>query len=431
MAIQDFMPRVGYGLDRVPTGAKNADDLLALLPNPDATSIFYSPYDVDGSIAKAAFERGWPVDRIFVNCPADCRRTVRSNVRRFKGCETQVFSWSENFVFSIKSLRATMDKIFEHLRDPKFVIGFNPDWRFYKKFIEAYLPKADYMAWISPDGWLTREGDADFRQQLMPGVTEIIHNSRSADRFKDIYTHDGCTIVSWSHSRSSAKAKYRFDDREPMDRDLNRELEERGLILQDLGTTLQILSKIEAKIGLAPLPMFVHATNLFAEEAKLLAVPEGHPQAMPFFTHGWVGFIDRSKFSCKYKDLLRSYNVVFAEFVRKPRKDGKSKLLDRMEILSPGCGWSATVANIPVASLAEARSIRSINRRTLTRWLGSLSFAGRRVSPSFFSRYPMVERTRLWDDDQELYDLCGLTESDIAIIEAKILPWPASDSQNA
>jgi hypothetical protein len=427
MAIQDFMPRVGYGLDQVPTGAKNADDLLALLPNPDASSIFYIPYDVDGSIAKAAFERGWPVERIFVHCPEDCIRTVRSNVRRFKGCETQVIPWPKNFVFSIKRLRVAMDKIFEHLRDPKFVIGFNPDWRFYKQFIEAYMPRAEHMAWICPDGWLNRESDKEFRRKIVPGISTIIHNSRTADRFRDVYKQDGCTIVAWTTRHNGSEAAiYQLDGASPVKRYLTAELDDRDCILPDLGPTIDLITKIQDKIGLRQLEVQTRACNLTSEEAKASVVPAEHAKAQAYYTHGWQGYIDGEKFFCD-DSVRQKYNVVFLSPARQPQKNGKTKLFDKMQILRANTGFPDIYLSLPAASLLEAQSLRSICQRTITRWLATLVGAGRYITPANFSRFPALSTTRCWGSDQELYELCELTQVEIAMIESKILSWPAND----
>lgn len=134
---------------------------------------------------------------------------------------------------------------------------------------------------------------------------------------------------------------------------------------------------------------------------------------------GW-SYIDRKKIT-KMVDTIDMYKPMISklscEHAGNPDKQGKYRILSRMEILKPGeiCTQSYLIV-CPCQTEREARNVYSYLRTKFVRFLILQTLSGMNISTNNFRFVPWLDFSKSWTDE-ELFTRYGLTETEIQFID--------------
>ncbi|MDR1369538.1 MAG: Eco57I restriction-modification methylase domain-containing protein [Dysgonamonadaceae bacterium] len=134
------------------------------------------------------------------------------------------------------------------------------------------------------------------------------------------------------------------------------------------------------------------------------------------------------------KDLIKKWKVMTSktsyDHAGLPDKEGKRRVLSRVEILRPG--YICTETYILLGSFetkAEASNCISYATTKLVRFLvAQLSFS-QDITKDRFAFVPMQDFSESWTDEK-LYKKYGLTQDEIAFIESMIRPMEITEGEN-
>ncbi len=110
-----------------------------------------------------------------------------------------------------------------------------------------------------------------------------------------------------------------------------------------------------------------------------------------------------------------------------PGKDGRRRVLSKIDILPPGTICTETYLVIGAYDDEEkAQNLVAYMKTRLYRFLVSQFMFSHHITKDSYSLVPILDMTKLWTDEK-LYKKYSLTEEEIAFIESKIRPMEADD----
>jgi site-specific DNA-methyltransferase (adenine-specific) len=110
-----------------------------------------------------------------------------------------------------------------------------------------------------------------------------------------------------------------------------------------------------------------------------------------------------------------------------PGKDGRRRVLSKIDILPPGTICTETYLVISAYGDEEqARNLVSYMKTRLFRFLVAQFMYSHHITKDSYAFVPVLDMSNQWTDEK-LYKRYGLTDDEIAFIESKIRPMPASD----
>lgn len=146
-----------------------------------------------------------------------------------------------------------------------------------------------------------------------------------------------------------------------------------------------------------------------------------------------VGPYKRSEISTGI-EMIDKWKVISSrsghEHAGNPGKDGRRRVLSKIEILPPGTICTETYLVIGnYDSELEAKNLVAYMQTTFFRFLVAQLMYSHGITKETYIYIPILDMTKLWTD-RMLYKRYGLTKEEIAFIESMIRPMENSKDQD-
>jgi site-specific DNA-methyltransferase (adenine-specific) len=293
-----------------------------------------------------------------------------------------------------------------------------------------------YLSMVIPSRWMAGgRGLGDFRAEFLSDrhIRTLVDYENAKDAFPTVGIGGGICYFLWDRDNTGL-CECTFNRNGAIIGPHTRQLDEFDVFVRDK-RAVDVLRKVVAAGGQAFESLvsgdtpFGLATNFhdYVRDAVpkkgqlLLRANDG--------TKRVSGAVSRAKVQ-KNTQLIDVWKLFLpvAGSGRERERSGVDVVLGPPIIGGPGSVCTQTyLAAGPLASEAEARSVESYLRTRLARFLISLRKPAQHVFKGMYRWLPIQTWDRHWTD-QDLYQMYGINEDEVALIEGMIRPMDAADA---
>lgn len=293
----------------------------------------------------------------------------------------------------------------------------------YDKFVEqAKKLNPRFLSMIIPARWYSGGRGLDcFRQSMLKDkrIVKLVDFFDSKECFPGVDVAGGICYFLWSRDNPTEECVVvnHFNQKVTTE---SRPLDEYDIFIRN-NLAVDIVKKVMAKKEptmdsvVCPVSLFGFNTNAVLPEKGDLKIRHS----------GGIGYCDKSSVK-DGKDIINKYKVIISaasyDHGGQPDKDGKRRILSRVEILDPNviCTSTYIVVN-SFDSKEEAENLVKLLKTQFVRFLLSMVCISQHISRDTFKFVPQLDYKRLWTD-KDLYQKYNLTSDEIEFIEAMMKP---------
>ena len=178
---------------------------------------------------------------------------------------------------------------------------------------------------------------------------------------------------------------------------------------------------------------FVFSSKPFGLRSYVVGYDQPKVNSLSLFGSKGISYIDVEDVTIN-KDLIGKWKVIMsktsAEHAGQSDKDGKKKVVSKIEVLSPGAICTESYLLLSVFEIeTEAKNMKSYVQTRFFRFLLSTILLTQNIAKDKFQFIPLQDFTSSsdidWsqsvaDIDRQLYTKYGLSEEEVAFIEGMI-----------
>jgi site-specific DNA-methyltransferase (adenine-specific) len=292
----------------------------------------------------------------------------------------------------------------------------------YNKFIQqAKKLNPRYLTMIIPSRWFAGgKGLDDFRNEMLNDnkISKLIDFWDSTDCFPGVDIAGGICYFLWErdYSGNCEVTNIHKDKIQSSIRPLNE-----FATLVRFGTAASIIKKIQV-LKEKNMSKQVSSRKPFGLATNIRPLKTGD---LTLIWNGGEGLFERSQIEVG-KDLIDKWKVITSKVSYdhggQPDKEGKRRVLSRLEILPPKtiCTETYIIAG-SFDNEANCKNLIQYLKTKFVRFLVSQLSFSQDITKDRFSFVPIQDFTETWDDEK-LYLKYGLTVEEIAFIESMIRP---------
>ena len=297
----------------------------------------------------------------------------------------------------------------------------------YNKFVEqAKKLTPRYLTMIIPSRWFAGgKGLNEFRMEMLNDnrIRKIVDYEDASEVFPGVSIAGGICYFLWEQSYSGPCEIVHIHNGTEM-------------------ATVRILNEFESFIRHSQAVPIVRKV-LAKKEANMASQVSSYkpfglrtyvtPQKSGDITLHWQkgeGPYNRDEITVGI-EMIDKWKVISSrsghEHAGNPGKDGRRRVLSKIEILPPGTICTETY--LVIGSYSEemqARNLMAYMKTRFFRFLVSLFMYSHSITKDTYAFVPILDMNTHWSDEM-LYERYGLSNQEITFIESKILPMEAND----
>lgn len=294
----------------------------------------------------------------------------------------------------------------------------------YQYFIDTAIAlNPSYISLITPSRWFAGGKGLDrFREQMLADsrICKIVDFVNAKDCFPTSSISGGVNFFLWcaNHQGACEFTTVLNGNKNTSLRNLNEHE-----VFVRFYTAVEILNRIDYAEN--SIRQILSSRNPFGLSTAVRGETHSFDGAIRIISSKGVGYIKRDEITAN-QDLIDSYKVLISritfEHAGEPDKDGAVRVISKIELLQPGsvCTDSYIVGG-GFDTEVEANNFILYLKCKFTRFLILQTLSSINLSKERFMFVPMQDFSKPWTDT-ELYDKYGLTNDEIAFIEATIKP---------
>ena len=296
----------------------------------------------------------------------------------------------------------------------------------YHRFVQqAKKLNPKYLIMIIPSRWYSGgKGLDDFRNEMLndKSIKILVDYSDSRDCFPNVDIAGGvCYFIRQKDYKGKCKV---FNIKGQKVVSTERYLDEFGAFIRDK-EAVDIIKKV-LKHKEQTMNGIVYSRNPFGiSNSENFLEERQSKEFIPIMTSKGDYYVRRTSIKTNH-NLLKKWKVVVsktsAEHAGQADKDGRKKILSRIEILGPDkiCSESYLLFST-FDSEAEAKNLVTYIKTKFFRFLLSTILLTQNIAKDKFQFVPLQDFSHPWTDEM-LYKKYGLDEDEIAFIESMIRP---------
>lgn len=301
----------------------------------------------------------------------------------------------------------------------------------YQKFVgQAKKLKPRYLSMIIPSRWFSGgRGLDEFRDEMLNegNISRLVDYSDSRDCFPGVDIAGGVCYFLWDRDyKGNCLVINSFRGEEFSSQ---RKLNEFPVFVR-YAPAVDIIHKVMKKTDVF-MDQMVYSSKPFGfrsfEEGKKISFNH----AIGLYGSKGVTYVKRSEVGTN-ADLIDLWKVIMskasAEHAGQTDKDGRKKIVSKIEILSPGMICSESYLLLGVFNNEKsARNLKDYVKTTTVRFLLSTILLTQNIARDKFCFVPQQDFSKSWTD-AELYEKYKLTKGEIDFIESMIRPMDKEDA---
>lgn len=293
----------------------------------------------------------------------------------------------------------------------------------YDKFVEqAKKLKPRFLSMIIPARWYSGGRGLDgFRQNMLSDkhMIKLVDFFDSKDCFPGVDVAGGICYFLWSRDTTSDECivENHFNQKVSTEK---RALDEYDVFIRN-NLAIDIVKKVTSKKEptmdeiVSPVSLFGFNTNAVLPESGDLKIRHS----------GGIGYCHKANVR-DGKDIIKKYKVIISaaayDHGGQPDKDGKRRILSRIEILEPNVICTSTYIVVDsFDTIKEAENLVRLLKTQFVRFLLSMVCISQHISRDTFKFVPQLDYSVEWTDEM-LYERYGLNQDEIDFIEAMMKP---------
>ena len=293
----------------------------------------------------------------------------------------------------------------------------------YDKFVEqAKKLKPRFLSMIIPARWYSGGRGLDgFRQNMLSDkhMIKLVDFFDSKDCFPGVDVAGGICYFLWSRDTTSDECivENHFNQKVSTEK---RALDEYDIFIRN-NLAIDIVKKVTSKKEptmdeiVSPVSLFGFNTNAVLPESGDLKIRHS----------GGIGYCHKANVR-DGKDIIKKYKVIISaaayDHGGQPDKDGKRRILSRIEILEPNIICTSTYIVVDsFDTIKEAENLVKLLKTQFVRFLLSMVCISQHISRDTFKFVPQLDYSVEWTDEM-LYERYGLNQDEIDFIEAMMKP---------
>ena len=400
------------------------------------------------SEVEAELWRKTVAENVFVICKTPMAKSItkrtllgytesKLNTRYFEDLINQITHKSDNFLKKVLDgknyWKANNDT------DMKFsaVVG-NPPYQVmdgggtgssavpvYDKFVDiAKKTNPEYLSMIMPSKWYSGgKGLDQFRESMLNDsrIRKLVDFDDSRDCFMGVDIAGGVCYFLWDeyHDDLCHVINCKKEERISTKRYLN----EFKAFIRD-AEVIRIINKIKA-YDEDVFSSKVFSRKPFGLGSNVKGETKQFTHAVTLFGSQGLSYIDKKQISIN-KDLVNKWKVVMSktssEHAGQSDKDGKKKIVSRVEVLAPNFICTESYLLLSVFDTEhDAINLKNYVKTRFFRFLLSSVLLTQNIAKDKFCFVPIQDFSKSWTDEV-LYTKYGLTPDEIAFIESTIKP---------
>ena len=295
----------------------------------------------------------------------------------------------------------------------------------YHLFVEqAKKLKPRFLIMITPSRWFNGGKGLDrFRESMLKDkhITTLVDYQNAKDCFPGISIGGGVSYFLWERDKISDCAITNI-----INGKVNtqvRSLNEFPVFVR-YNESIDIIKKVK-RLGENTIVDLISTRNPFGLATNVRGNSDFHPDDLTLYSSSGKGYIDCTKITqgteiaSKYKVMI---SRVTSEHAGEPDKDGKYKVIAKMQILTPMevCTDSYIIA-CPTGNKEIVENFQKYLKTKFARFLILQALSSINLSKDRYEFVPTQDFSRPWTDE-DLYAKYGLTDEEINFIESMIKP---------
>lgn len=374
-------------------------------------------------------------------------RKAKVNTRYFEDLVNQITNKSANFAEKVKQGKTYWKSNNNDNMKFNAIVG-NPPYQVmdgggtgssaipvYDKFVDiAKKVNPEYISMIMPSKWYSGgKGLYQFRESMLSDMRmhKLFDFDDSRDCFQGVDIAGGICYFLWDahYSGLCNVVNYRKNEKTSSKRTLNTF----NTFIRDT-EAVNIITKVREK-NEENLSKYVFSRKPFGLGSNVKGEKSYFDNSIALFGSQGISYINEYDVVAN-KHLIEKWKVIMsktsAEHAGQSDKDGKKKVVSRIEVLAPNviCTESYLLLSVFENEL-EATNLKSYVQSRFFRFLLSTILLTQNISKDKFQFVPLQNFTSssdidwskpIADIDRQLYAKYGLTDEEIAFIESMIKP---------
>ncbi len=297
--------------------------------------------------------------------------------------------------------------------------------QYHKFVIQAQKLSPRYLIMIIPARWYAGGRNLDeFRDMMLKDyrLEKIVDYSDSRDCFPGVDIAGGVCYFLWNREKQKKTCDIVNVTQQQSD-EMSRMLNQYPVFIRS-NKSIHIIDKIRSHKE-KTFDNIVYSSKPFGFRSFYKGKEKAFANSVVLFGSSGLSFVDRADVTVN-SDLIDEWKVIVsktsAEHAGQADKDGRKKILSRVEILEPGVVCSESY--LLVATFEDKRSCENLVAYLKTefcRFMLSLVVITQNMSKASFQFLPIQDFSHPWTDEM-LYKKYGLEQKEIDFIESMIRP---------
>lgn len=301
----------------------------------------------------------------------------------------------------------------------------------YQKFVEkAKKLKPRYVSMIIPARWFSGGRNLDdFRDSMLNEgkISTLVDFSDSRECFPGVDIAGGVCFFLWERDYNGSCNVTNIYNKQEFNS--KRDLNEFPVFVR-YAPAVDIIRKVLKK-SMSNMDEMVYSSKPFGFRSFEEGAKSSFKNAVQLYGSKGITYVKHSDVSTN-ADLIDVWKVIMskasAEHAGQTDKDGRKKIVSKIEVLSPGMICSESYLLLGTFDNEQnAENLKSYIKTNFVRFLLSTILLTQNIAKDKFQFVPIQDFSKSWNDD-ELYRMYGLTKKEIAFIESMIRPMDKEDA---
>lgn len=407
----------------------------------------FSPTELDDTLENRLWEETVS-ENVYIICKTPMamsitKRTLvgysdaKVNTHHFEDLVNQITNKAENFLKKVPDGKSYWKSNNDTNMKFNAIVG-NPPYQVmdgggagssaipvYNKFVEiAKKLQPDYLSMIIPSKWYSGgKGLDQFRESMLNDqrMNKLIDFDDSRECFQGVDIAGGICYFLWmnEHFGLCQVTNHKKDKKIYTQRLLN----EFGTFIRN-ADSINIINKVKAA-NEKSLSTEVYSRKPFGLGSNAKGCISPFEGSITLYGSQGISYIKADDVSIN-RTLISKWKVIMSktssEHAGQSDKDGKKKVISRIEVLAPNviCTESYLLLSVFNNEL-EAINLTNYVKTQFFRYLLSTILLTQNIAKDKFQFIPVQDFTKSWSDE-ELYAKYGLTDEEIAFIDSTIKP---------
>ena len=385
-------------------------------------------------------------DNVFVICKTQMAKSItkrtlvgfrnaKVNTRYFEDLINQITNKSQQFIEKVRNGKTYWKVNNDEYMKFNAIVG-NPPYQVmdgggtgssaipvYDKFVNISKQIApNYLSMIMPSKWYSGGKGLDlFRESMLNDkrISKLVDFDDSRDCFEGVDIAGGICYFLWDKNYKGMCNVISYKNKEKIIS--VRALNEFGTFIRN-SESINIINKVKAH-NEDMLSSYVYSRKPFGFGSNDSGQLENFEGSVSLFGSQGITYVSTNKIRSN-SNLIDKWKVIMsktsAEHAGQSDKEGRKKVVSRIEVLPPGviCTESYLLLSV-FDNQDEANNLKAYIKTKFVRFLLSTILLTQNIAKDKFLFVPMQDFTESWTDD-ELYKKYDLSENEIAFIESMI-----------